>query len=319
MSTVLITDNLFFFKEHEQRLKEAGFDIERLNKPDATEDELISAIKGKVGYLLGGVEHVTQNVIDAADQLRAISFTGIDFKGLIPAWEYATQKGIAITNTPDGPTNEVAEWALTAALMMNRQFLDLGRINHEKKFMVTKGLEGQNIGIVGLGRIGTRIAELVSGFKPNQLSYYSLHRYADKERDLAVKYLELEKLLAQSDVTFLCVEGSAKNFFGTVQLQQMKPGSLLVNITHPGVIEEAALYDVLSNSHIRAISDHPMSDAGFNELSLHQWYCMNTSSTITEAGAKLMSDTATESLISILKTGDDKYLVNPEYLHPENS
>jgi phosphoglycerate dehydrogenase-like enzyme len=102
---------------------------------------MAKAIRGKVGYLLGGIEHVTEKVIDAADELKAIGFTGIDYKGLIPAWRYATQKGIAITNTPSGPTNEVAEWAITAALVMNRYFLELGRVNKVKKFMVTPGLE----------------------------------------------------------------------------------------------------------------------------------------------------------------------------------
>lgn len=314
MPKVLITDSLFFFKEHEQQLKAAGYDFERLDKPDATEEELIAAVKGKVGYLFGGIERVTQKVIDAADELKVISVAAIDIHGFVPALDYATEKGIAVTNTPDGPTNEASEWAVTAALMMTRNFLELGRVNPATKFMLTKGLENQNIGIVGLGRIGSRIAEMVQGFQPNTVSYYSPHRHEDKEEALAVNYLELPELLAQSDVLFLCVDGKAENFFGTEQFKQMKPGSLLVNITHPGVIGEAALYEALSSERIRAISDHPMkSDARFNDLPLDRWYCMNTSNTITEAGAKLMSDTATNSLINILKTGQDTYLINPEY------
>jgi len=320
MPTVLITDSLFFFKEHEQQLKEAGYDFERLDKPDATEEELIAAVKGKVGYLFGGIECVTQKVIDAADELRVIALAAAGIPRFIPALEYATQKGIAVTYTPDGPTNEASEWAVTAALMMTRNFLELGRVNPTAKFMVTKGLENQNIGIVGLGRIGSRIAEMVLGFRPNKISYYSPHRHEDKEKSLSANYLELSELLAQSDVLFLCVDGKAKNSFGVEQFQQMKPGSVLVNITHPGVIDEAALYEALSSKRIRAISDHPMkSDARFNDLSLNRWYCMNTSNTITESGAKLMSDTATKSLINILNTGEDTYLVNPEYLQFKSS
>jgi phosphoglycerate dehydrogenase-like enzyme len=314
MPTVVITDSLFFFTEHEQQLKAAGYDFERLDKPDVTEEELIAAVKGKVGYLFGGIEHVTQKVIDAADELKVISVAAIDIHGFVPALDYATEKGIAVTNTPDGPTNEAAEWAVTAALMMTRNFLELGRVNPATRFMITKGLENQNIGIVGLGRIGARIAEMAQGFRPNKISYYSPHHHEDKEKALSTNYLELPKLLGQSDVLFLCVDGRAKDFFGTEQFQQMKSGSLLVNITHPGVIDEAALYEALSSEHIRAISDHPMkSDARFSDLPLDRWYCMNTSNTITEAGAKLMSDPATVSLINILTTGNDKYLVNPDY------
>lgn len=315
MPTVLITDSLFFFKEHEDQLKAAGYDIERLDKPNATEEELIAAVKGKVGYLFGGIECVTQKVIDAADELKVISIAAIDIHGFVPALEYATQKGIAITNTPDGPTNEASEWAVAAALMMARNFLELGRVNPTTKFMLTKGLEDQNVGVVGLGRIGSRIAEIVQGFRPKKISYYSPHRHEDKENALSINYLELPELLAQSDVLFLCVDGKAKNFFAAEQFQQMKPGSLLVNITHPGVIDETALYEALDSKRIRAISDHPMkNDARFNDLPLDRWYCMNTSNTITESGAKLMSDTATTSLLNVLQTGEDRYLVNPDYL-----
>lgn len=140
MSRILITDTLFFFEEHEQMLKEAGYEVERLEKPDSTEEELAEALKGKVGYLLGGIEHVTEKVIDAATELKVIGFTGIDYTGMIPAWEYATKKGIAITNTPSGPTSEASEWAVTAALIMNRHFLKLGRVNPAKKFLVTEGV-----------------------------------------------------------------------------------------------------------------------------------------------------------------------------------
>ncbi len=70
--TILITDSLFIFKEHEQALVNAGYKIERLDKPAATEEELIEAIKGKVGYILGGIEKVTDKVIEAADKLRVI-------------------------------------------------------------------------------------------------------------------------------------------------------------------------------------------------------------------------------------------------------
>lgn len=314
MPTILITDSLFFFKEHEQQLKAAGYDFERLDKPDATEEELIAAVKGKVGYLLGGIERVTQKVIDAADKLQVISLPATDVHLFVPALEYATHKGIAVTNTPDGPTNETSEWAVTAALMMMRNFLELGRVNPATKFMLTKGLEDQTIGIVGLGRIGSRIAEMVRVFRPKKIAYFSPHRHEDQEKALSAHYLALPELLAQSDVLFLCVNGSAQGFFGAQQFKHMKPGSVLVNITHPGVIDEAALYEALSSQHIRAISDHPMkSDARFHKLPLDRWYCMNTSNTITESGAKLMSDTATNSLLNVLGTGTDGLVVNPEY------
>ncbi len=70
--TILITDSLFVHKEHEEQLRAAGYDIQRIDKPKANEEELIAAIKGKIGYILGGIEQVSEKVIDAADELKVI-------------------------------------------------------------------------------------------------------------------------------------------------------------------------------------------------------------------------------------------------------
>jgi phosphoglycerate dehydrogenase-like enzyme len=311
---ILVTDDLFIQQVHVKRLQAAGFVVERLNKAVASEAELIKALQGKVGYILGGVEQVTDRVIEAADQLKAIAFTGIGYEFFIPAWRNATKKGIAITNTPEGPTQEVAEWAITAALIMNRRFLELGLVG-KLDFAVTKGIETQSVGIIGLGRIGTIIAEMLVGFRPKKIFYYSAHRQIEKEQYLNTQYLELAELLKSCDIVFVCTSDKAKNLINKTQLDQMKKNTLLVNITHPGVINENALLSSLESGHIRAISDFPMDLPKFKKLPLGSWYSMKSSSTITEAGAKLMSDMATDSLINLLTTGEDKNLVNPEYIN----
>ena len=61
---ILVTDSLFLFDEHEKRLKDAGYEVVRLDKAAASEEELVEAIKGKDGYIIGGVEKVTKKVID---------------------------------------------------------------------------------------------------------------------------------------------------------------------------------------------------------------------------------------------------------------
>ena len=110
MKQILITDSLFIFPEHEKRLRDAGFEITRLDKPKATEEELIEAVKGKHGYILGGVEHITDKVIVSADVLEAICFTGSDWRHFIPGHESATKKGIAIANCPGVNAAAVAEY-----------------------------------------------------------------------------------------------------------------------------------------------------------------------------------------------------------------
>lgn len=313
MQTILITDSLFIFPEHEQRLRDAGYNIERLNKPQATEDELIEAVKGKVGYILGGIEQVTDKVIDAADSLKAIVFAGIGYKGMIPGWRHATEKGIAICNVPDGPTQSVAEWSMTAALTMTRGIFNLARTG-DKQFVTTTGLEGQTIGIIGLGRIGGRIAEMVQVFRPGKVLYYSTHRHEDKEQALGLKYAEMNDVLQNADVLFLCVPDDAGHpFFAAEQFDHMKQGALLVSFMHTGIIDPDALYSALKNGKIRAISDYPM-DARFEEFPLSTWYSFNiTNAFNTGSMLKSTSDGAIKGLLNLLETGEDPNLVNPEY------
>ncbi|MBI4268670.1 hypothetical protein HY627_02475 [Candidatus Uhrbacteria bacterium] len=300
---ILITDSLFIFPEHEQRIRDAGYEVERLNKVEATEEELVAAITGKVGYILGGIEKVTQKVIDTGDELKAIVFTGIGYKEFIPAWEYAKSKGIAIANTPDTPTHAVAEWALAVTLAMNRGIFELGPTG-DKKFLTTKGLEGQRVGIIGLGRIGKHIAEILSLFRPACISYWSRHSRSEE----GVTYQELDTLLAQSDIVFLCVSKDAgNNFIGAKELARMKQGALLVMFGHEGLVDEEALLKELQNRRIRGASDSIGKDEAFKKLPLSHWFRFNASNAFnTETELKLTSDTATDSLLNLLANGEDK-------------
>lgn len=308
---ILITDSLFIFPEHEKMLTDAGYEIERIDVPKPTEEQLIEGVKGKVGYLLGGLDSVTEKVIDAADELKAISFCGIGYKDFIPAWEYATKKGIAISNAPDGPTHAVAEWALTMALAMNRGIFDLGR-GGTKDFMTTKGLEGQRIGIVGLGRIGREIAKMISVFRPASISYYSKHRHEDTEKALGIRHTELPALLSESDVVFVCVSKDAgKDFIGEKELALMQKDALLVNFMHHGIINEEALLAELQSGRIRAASDYPPHSEEFKKLPISAWYCFNGSNAFnTSTELKITSDMATRSMLNLLATGQDQYRVN---------
>lgn len=309
MNKILVTDSLFIHEQHVARLAEAGYEVERLNEVQASEDQLVEAIKGKVGYILGGTEKVTQRVIEAADELKVISFTGIAVKDFVPAWEYAATKGIAVTNAPSGPTHPVAEWAITAALLMNRHFLELGSTG-TSDFMTTPGLEGQRVGIIGYGRIGQEIARMLQPFKPARLTYTSLHRH-DEVTPLA-EFVSMEELLGNNDVIFLCVASEAgEGYIGAEELAQMKDGTLLVSFTHDDVIDGTALLGELQAKRVRAVVDNPIKDPAFKELPLSHYFSFNGSNAFnTVAGATKTSDMAVESVLNVLQKGDDQYIVN---------
>ena len=124
---ILITDSLFFFSEHEKELQEAGYEIDRLDTPTATEEQLVEHLQGKVGYLMGGIEKVTDKVVDAASELKVIIFTGSDWRNFIPGHARATERGIAIANTPGANAFAVSEYTIALILAMVRDVFELGR------------------------------------------------------------------------------------------------------------------------------------------------------------------------------------------------
>src|SRR6266403_5742599 len=184
MKKILVTDSLFISAKQEQQIRDAGYEVERLDKPNATEDELIQAVTGKVGYILGGIEHVTEKVIEAAVDLKVIAFTGADWKEHIPAWQLVTSRNIAVSNTPYTNSRAMAEWTLAGALAMVRNLFALGRTGNETS-LTAPVFEDLQVGIVGMGHIGSTAADLFTGVGMH-VSYWNRTPMQSKHQELAL-------------------------------------------------------------------------------------------------------------------------------------
>ena len=144
------------------------------NPTCSTEEDLIREIKG-VHLLIADVDiQVTQKVLDAADRLRAVvcSSTGIDFLDL----PVATRKGILVTNLPDYCAEAVVEHALGLLFCLCRPIVRGVRATFEGNWEERGHLqgievEGKTLGIIGLGRIGKRMAEKASGLGMKVIFY----------------------------------------------------------------------------------------------------------------------------------------------------
>ncbi len=309
MKTILITDSLFILPEHEKMLTDAGYDIERLDKPEASEEELIAAVKGKVGYIMGGIESVTDKVIEAGTELKAVVFTGSDWRHFIPGNEIATAKGIAIANAPGANSYAVAEYALTLMLSMMRNIFVLGKTG-DKKFLTAKSIKESTIGIIGAGHIGSVIASMLKGLGAKEILYTSHHRNEAMEKETGAKFVEMNELLGQSDAITIHVPKSAGCMLGAEKLKKIKTGAVIVNCAFLGAIDKDALYNELQAGRLRAAQDDPM-DERFNALSLAVWFNSNsqTAFNTSEANQKA-SDMATKSILNLLETGKDENRVN---------
>ncbi len=305
MFKLLVTDTLFIFPEHEKRLHEAGIEVERLKKQEASDAELIRTLKGKDGYILGGTEKVSTQIIESADNLKVISLTGTAWKYFIPGWQDATDKGIFITNAPNANAGAVAEWVLVTGLSMTRNLFALGRTG-KATFATTNGFDELHVGVVGLGHIGRRVAELFSAVGTKRVTYWNR-----TQKDVPFEQQQLEDLMQTADIVCVCVsEAAGDRFLNASKLSLLKDGAL-VTCLDENVLDDSALLAELESGRIRAYLDRSPVGKAFAKLSLEVFYCSNENTAFnTRSANKLASDMVTESVINILGGRTDQYVVN---------
>ena len=231
-------------------LKENNIDFE-LNGFGRTlsEEEIISYLKDKDG-LIAGTEPLNENVFNNCKNLKVISRVGVGLNNI--DLESADKRNILILNTPDGPTNAVAELTLGLILNLLRHIGSADQNTKMGKWEKKMGilLLNKKIGIVGYGRIGKRLAELLRSFNC-EIYVYDPFVSSIKEND--TKCLNsLDELLGSVDIVTLHLPYTKENhhLINESRLKLMKRGSFLINAARGGFIDEDALFDVLKNGCI---------------------------------------------------------------------
>lgn len=308
MATVLVTDSLFVGPAEEEAIRAAGYEIERLDKPRASEAELAAAVRGKVGYILGGIETVTDVVIDAADQLRVIAFTGSGYEEFIPGWSRATEKGIAISAARGANANSVADFALAVGLSLVR---NLPAVTNPAgpTFYIAREFEGLTLGIVGLGHIGRALAVRGMAIGMRVLATEA----SSGSPPAGVDVVGLDEILKSADVISVHVsKGRGHGVLDREALYSIRNGGVVVNAAFSDAIDNEALLERVRVGDLRAGLDYhlempPDLPAG-SIISTNAQTAFNT----REANDRI-SARATSSLLNLLGGRDDPDLVNPDY------
>lgn len=312
-SKILVTDSLFIHEEHVEILERAGFSVERLMKVKATEDELCSALADKVGYILGGIESVTERVISAAPNLRAISFTGSGYAEFIPAHREASLRGIAISAAIGANARAVAEFSLAAILAMIRQ---MGRLTLKggTDFFIAPAFTDVVVGIVGYGAIGSRVARLCESVGLQVLCHGRTTANLD---DDGRRNIPLAELMSTCDVVSVHVsKANGSGVLSRKELALLKNGASIVNCAFAHAIDKDALAARVLANQLTAFLDN--STFSVEELaSFPSGAVLQTNGQAafnTKRSNKAVSDRVTAALLNLLDEKPDRDLVNPEYL-----
>lgn len=234
-------------------LRSNGYEI--INNPfgrKLTESEVISLASDCIG-IVAGVEPLNSTVIDALPNLKCISRVGVGMDSVDIS--YAESKGIKVLNTPNGPTRAVAELTLGLTISLLR---NIPNAHYDLKNRIWKKQTGnllyeKKVGVLGLGRIGRMVAEMFRSLG-NPVIGYDLYPDLDWAEKNNVEILGIEQLLNQCDIITIHVPGNSDGsaVLNQKELSYLKHGAFLVNVSRGGVINEDALYEMLTNGKLSA-------------------------------------------------------------------
>jgi len=232
----------------------ATYVINPLNKK-LTEEELCTLV-GDVDILIAGTEPITQKVMDCAPHLKLISRVGIglDNVDLLAA----EKKNIFVSYTPDAPAPAVAE--LTLGLMLSTL-----RATHVSNTSMHEGvwhrhfgrrLSEITVGLIGVGRIGSRVLQHLQGFKPARILVNDLEQIKNISDEFEVGWATKEEIYRESDIVSLHVPltKSTKHMMCKEELLMMKEDAILINTARGGIVNEVELYDVLRDGHLSGVA-----------------------------------------------------------------
>ena len=313
---ILVTDKLA--DEAISLLKEKGFEIKY---EELDHDGILNEIADYDGMIVRSRTKVTSDIIEkgASGNLKVIGRAGIGVDNIDV--ETASKHGIYVVNSPTGSTASVAELAIAHMLSLSRHLVradnTMKKGEWAKKQLKGFELFNKTLGLVGSGNIAQHVAKIARGFGMNIL-VYSPHCTDEKAERMGGKRVDLEELLKNSDYVSLHIPHTqdTHHLINKEKLLLMKNTAYLINCARGGVVDEKALYEVLSEKRIAGAaidvfeeeppsSDNPLLKLDNVVLSPHI-------GAATKEGQIRAGVICAEQVIKVLNGEEPDYWVNRE-------
>jgi glyoxylate reductase len=283
--------------------------------------ENLTDVNGLVCLL---TDKVDAELMDKGPKLKVISNYAVGFDNIDV--DAATKRSIIVTNTPEVLTETTADFAFALMMSAARRVVEGDKIVRAAKWktwgpMILLGQDvyGATLGIIGLGRIGAAVARRAKGFGM-KIIYYDVIRQPQSEKELGIEYVDLARVLAESDFITMHTSLTKETFhlIGTEQFRRMKPNCILINTSRGPIIDNMALYEALRNKTIAYAAldvtepepiteDHPLLRLDNIIIAPH----IASASVATRTRMGMM---AADNLIAGLKGEMPPNPVNPEVL-----
>ena len=282
------------------------------------EESLLPLFPSADAVILRAMSAVSRRLMEAAPRLKVVGRHGIGVDNVDVA--AATEMGIWVVNTPEGPSLGVAEHFFLLALALSRQFpltqLCLRRGDWKTRAIGTE-LEGKAVGFVGFGRIGRLTARKChAAFNTRILYTDTVPAPTEVEQAYGAERVPLERLLAESDFVTLLVPLTAEthHLIGAQEIAHMKPTAYLINLCRGPVWDEGAVLRALMERRIAGAAtdvfeQEPPGETGRMLMAFTNFVATPHSAALTEEGLVRMSLVA-EDIVRILNGEPPRWPVN---------
>ena len=317
MKKILITRRLL--RSCEDKAKELFDTNFNLNDELYSQKKLIEMSAGCDGILSALTDKLDAETINQLpDSVKIISNFAVGFGNI--DLEAAKKRGIAVTNTPDVLTDATAEIGVLLILGACRRASEgiekarEGGWVWSADMLIGKQLTGTRLGILGMGRIGQKIAKIAKSLGMI-IHYHNRSKLSEEKEQGATYHDNLNDLMKVSDVLSVCCPASKEtiNLINKDTLELLPKGAVVTNVARGDIIEDEALIDALERRKVYAVG----LDVYKNEPNLNPGYLKHKSAFIlphlgsaTKETRTAMANLAIDNMDEFFKTGGCKNKVN---------
>ena len=317
MKKILVTRKLL--QSNEERLKKL-YDV-KLNSNDElySQNKLVEMSEGCDGILSALTDKLDEETINKLPQsIKILSNFAVGFGNI--DLEAAKKKGITVTNTPEVLTDATAEIGILLILGACRRAaegIEGARSSNWKwsaDYLIGKQLTGSRLGILGMGRIGKKIAKIAKSLGM-VIHYHNRSKLSPDKEDGAIYHKDLKSLLSVSDVLSVCCPASKEtvNLINKESLEYLPKGAVVTNVARGDIVDDEALIVALNRRKVYAVG----LDVYKGEPNLNPGYLKYKSAFIlphlgsaTKETRTAMANLAIDNLEEFFKSGKCKNKVN---------
>lgn len=234
-------------------LKEAGFDVDL--ETSITVQELVDRVGDYDAIVVRSRTKVTREIFEASNKLKAVARAGVGLDNV--DLEAAREQGVEVLNSPEAPSNAVAELVLGLMLSLARRIpladASMKRGEWIKRRLTGFELQGKTLGIIGFGRIGYTLAKKARALGMRVVAYdVIIDKLMRVMEEAGAESCSMETLLSDSDFVTVHVPliPQTKHMIGAREIKAMKDSAYLINASRGGVIDEEALKEALESRKI---------------------------------------------------------------------